>query len=146
MPAQYGKSPAQKHLERGELDEALDAATRVLDAGPDAGARFDRAQALDGLERFDEALDDLDEAVALDRDEATLDAFAVDDLYFACAVAAARRRAADGAALEDSRAALGRYATRFPEGAHVREAGEWDERLRGVRTSLLDKTVEVPDV
>lgn len=132
-------------IESGDYEEAVEAATKEIDGG-DGGPEplFDRATALELLERYDEAVADLEAAIAKNRAEKVIDPFVLDDTYFSALLGAskgvAERDRARGAAMLD------RYREILPDGAHVAESRDWQKRLRGEMPSLLDKTKDVDAV
>jgi tetratricopeptide (TPR) repeat protein len=130
---------AKKHIEQGDYDEAIAAATSEIEAG-DAGPEplFDRATAYELSERWAEAVDDLERAIDKNRTEKELDPFMLDDAYFSAALACARDEAK--ADLPKALARLDRYRELWPDGAHLFESEDWQKRLRGELPSLLDKT------
>jgi tetratricopeptide (TPR) repeat protein len=136
---------AKKHIEEGDYEEAIAAATEAIDAG-DAGPEplFDRATAYELVERFPEAVADFEAAIAKNKVEKELDPFALDDAYFSASLAAARAEA--GRDLRGALVRLDRYREVLPEGAHVAESRDWQKRLRGEMPSLLDKTKAVDAV
>ena len=134
MSGQYGSTKAGTLLRLGKFEEAIAAATDDLarDAANPEHV-FERARAHAAMERFDEALADLDQALALDEDAALLDRDEVDDTYFSTLLQAARKTAAR--APEEAVASLARYGKVWPSGSHGRDVIEWTRRLRGeVRT------------
>lgn len=136
---------AKKHIEDGEYDEAIAAATSEIEGGnASAEPLFDRATAYELSERFAEAVVDLEKAIALNREEKELDPFVLDDAYFTAALAAARAEAPSG--LAKALARLDRYREVLPEGEHVAESRDWQKRLKGELPSLLDKTKDVDQV
>lgn len=139
MAGRYGMSFAKKHIEDGEYEEAVAAATQAIDGG-DAGPEplVDRATAYDLLERHAEAVADFEQALERNRAEKELDPFLLDDAYFSATLACARVEAK--ADLEKALARLDRYRELLPEGAHVAESKDWQKRLKGEMPSLLDKT------
>jgi tetratricopeptide (TPR) repeat protein len=137
MAGRYGISFAKTLIEQGDYDEAVGAATKDIaegNHGPEP--LFDRATALELLERYAEAVTDFEAAIAQNRGDKELDPFVLDDAYFSALVAAAR---AEG---DPSRgvAMLERYRSVSPDGGHLGEATDWQKRLRGEMPSLLDKT------
>jgi tetratricopeptide (TPR) repeat protein len=136
---------AKKHIEDGEYEQAIAAATASIEEG-DAGPEplFDRATAYDLAERYLEAVDDFEAAIARNGAEQEIDPFTVDDAYFSALLSAARKEAsrdvARGVAL------LQRYLHHAPNGEHRAECGDWQRRLRGELPSLLDKTRDVDAV
>jgi hypothetical protein len=139
MAGRYGMSFAKKHIEEGDYEEAVAAATEAIDGG-DAGPEplFDRATALELLERFADAVVDLEAAIAKNAAEKELDPFVLDDTYFSALLGAAREKA--GTDAHAGAKMLDRYRELLPEGSHVAESRDWQKRLRGEMPSLLDKT------
>jgi tetratricopeptide (TPR) repeat protein len=130
---------AKKHIEDGEYDEAIAAATKSIEDG-DVGPEplFDRATAYDLAERYLEAVTDFEAAFARNGLEQEIDPFTIDDAYFSALLAAARKEAesdvAKGVTL------LQRYLQNAPKGEHVGDCQDWQKRLKGEMPSLLDKT------
>ncbi len=136
MAGRYGMSFAKKHIEEGDYEDAVAAATQAIEAG-DRGPEplFDRATAYELLERYEEAAADFEAAIATNRAVKELDPFVLDDAYFSALVAGAKVLSGAAAA-----AHLDRYAKTCPEGAHLADARDWQKRVRGEMPSLLDKT------
>lgn len=133
---------AKKHIEDGEYDEAIAAATQSIadgDAGPEP--LFDRATAYDLAERYLEAVADFEAAITKNGVEQEIDPFTIDDAYFSSLLSAARKEAekdvAKGVTL------LRRYMQFAPNGEHVGDCSDWQKRLEGKMPSLLDKTKDV---
>jgi tetratricopeptide (TPR) repeat protein len=139
MAGRYGISFAKKHIEQGEYEEAVAAATEEIASG-NTGPEplFDRATAYELLERYAEAVADFEKAIETNRTAKELDPFALDDAYFSATLAAARAEAPTD--LRRALARLDRYRELLPDGAHVAESFDWQKRLRGEMPSLLDKT------
>jgi tetratricopeptide (TPR) repeat protein len=139
MAGRYGISFAKKHIEQGDYEEAVAAATEEIESG-NAGPEplFDRATAYELLERYAEAVADFEKAIETNRTAKELDPFVLDDAYFSATLAAARAEAPTD--LRRALARLGRYRELLPDGAHVAESFDWQKRLRGEMPSLLDKT------
>jgi tetratricopeptide (TPR) repeat protein len=138
MGQTYGKSFAKGHIERGDYDDAVKAATQALtdgDAGPEP--YFDRGTALDLLERHAEAVVDFERAVEINGAEQEIDPFALDDAYFSAILSAAKKES-----IADARKRLARYRELLPEGEHVEDSKTWEKRLANELPSLLDKTVD----
>jgi len=133
---------AKKHIEDGDYEDAVKAATDAIEGG-DASPEplFDRGTALELLERYEEAVVDFERAIEKNAAVRELDPFALDDAYFSAALAAARAQAK--ADLGGAVARLARYREVLPEGAHAGESRDWEKRLRGELPSLLDKTRNV---
>ena len=89
---------AKKHIEDGEYDEAIAAATKSIEDG-DAGPEplFDRATALDLAERYVDAVTDFEAAITKNGAEQEIDPFTIDDAYFSALLSAARHRARQAA-------------------------------------------------
>lgn len=139
MAGRYGMSFAKKHIEEGDYEAAIAAATEEISGG-NAGPEplFDRGTAYDLAERFADAVEDFERAIAKNREEKELDPFVLDDAYFNAALAAARAEAP--ADLARALGRLDRYRKLWPDGAHVEESRDWQKRIKGELPSLLDKT------
>ena len=139
MAGRYGISFAKTLIEKGEYAEAVEAATREIEEGDDGPEPlFDRATDYELVERFAEAVVDLEAAVQKNRAAKEIDPFVLDDAYFSALLSAAKVEAehdrARGAAMLD------RYRELLPDGAHLAESRDWQKRLRGEMPSLLDRT------
>jgi tetratricopeptide (TPR) repeat protein len=130
---------AKKHIEDGEYDEAIAAATKSIEDG-DAGPEplFDRATAYDLAERHMEAVADFEAAIAKNGAEQEIDPFTIDDAYFSALLAAARKAAETDVA--KGLTLLERYMQVAPKGEHLGDCRDWQKRLKGEMPSLLDKT------
>ena len=136
MGHQYGRSRAAVLTDAGEFEAAVQAATGEIAREPESSEHlWDRAGALASLERYEEAVADLERAKALDAKTAVLDDDMLDDAYFSALLGAARATADVGAGC----AKLDRYATLFPSGRHVDDARDWQKRLRGELKSQFVK-------
>lgn len=145
MAGRYGMSFAKKHIEQGDYEEAIAAATEEIAGGNDGPEPlFDRGTAYELAERYAEAVADLEQAIGKNEAEKELDPFVLDDAYFSATLAAARAEAKDD--LAKALARLDRYRALLPEGAHAVESRDWQKRLRGELPSLLDKTKSVDSV
>lgn len=145
MAGRYGMSFAKKHIEQGDYEEAIAAATEAIDGGNvTAEALFDRGTAYELSERYVDAVRDFEVAIEKNTREKELDPFMLDDAYFSATLAAARAEAT--ADLGSALGRLDRYRDLLPEGAHVVESRDWQKRLRGEMPSLLDKTKDVDAV
>lgn len=142
MTGRYGMSFAKKHIEEGDYEEAVSAATEAIEGG-DAGPEplFDRATAYELSERYVEAVADLEAAIAKNRAAKELDPFVLDDAYFSASLAAARAESTRD--LPRALARLDRYRELLPDGSHLAESRDWQRRLRGELPSLLDKTKDL---
>lgn len=136
MADNYGVTFAQKLLQRGDYEQAVAAAEQHAAQDPQNPEPFhDRARALAALLRFEAAVADYARAVELDRTEAVLPDWEVDDGLFSTVVAW-------GQALSDVDAklrALGRYKEILPQGSHRAEAEEWSLRFRGLLPTTFIK-------
>jgi len=136
---------AKRHIEQGEYEEAIAAATEEIEGGNTAAEPlFDRATAYELCERYAEAVADFERAIEKNRAEKELDPFVLDDAYFSAVLAAARAEASTD--LQNALARLDRYREVWPEGSHVAESRDWQKRLRGELPSLLDKTKDIDSV
>jgi len=128
--------------EKGDYEEALDAAAKDIAARPANPEGYaDRAAAYDGLERYAEAAADLEQAIVLNRATRVLLLDDLDDAFFSALVGAAQVEAATS--VDAGVARLARYTEILPSGRHVAEASDWRKRIRGELKSLLDKTTEM---
>jgi tetratricopeptide (TPR) repeat protein len=138
MGHQYGRSAASVHLDNGDYEEALAAASEAIEREPEYSEHwFERASALAWLERYAESLGDFETARRFDQKTQVLEDDVVDDAYFSALLGAARAEAATDVAR--GCATLERYRVQFPAGRHVDDVGEWQERLRGERKSHFVK-------
>lgn len=145
MAGRYGMSFAKKHIEQGDYEEAIAAATEEIDGGDTSPEPlFDRGTAYELSERYVEAVADFERALEKNRTENELDPFVLDDAYFSATLAAARAESKTD--LVKAVARLDRYRELCPDGAHVAESRDWQKRLRGELPSLLDKTKDLDAV
>jgi len=128
----YGSLFSTKMIGDGRFDEAVGAATREIEAQPsDPEAYFNRAQALAGLERFEEAVADYQRSLSLDDRESGLDPEIVDDeLFFALRSLATSRKAEPAEAIR----IIERYREILPEGRHLDDIDKWIDSFNGVET------------
>jgi tetratricopeptide (TPR) repeat protein len=130
----YGQLRSRKLCTEGNFEEAIAAATAEIVTEPgEPEAYFNRAQALTGLDRFDEAAADYERALGMDASASALDPEAVDDeLFFTL------RRQAETLAANRERdravATIGRYLAILPEGRHVADVPKWIDALEGRET------------
>jgi tetratricopeptide (TPR) repeat protein len=145
MAGRYGMSFAKKHIEDGDYEEAVAAATRAIDGG-DHGPEplFDRGTANELLARYADAVADFERALEKNAAEQELDPFVLDDAYFSALLAAGQAEAK--ADMPKALARLDRYREILPQGAHLAESRDWQRRLKGELPSLLDKTKSVDAV
>jgi tetratricopeptide (TPR) repeat protein len=138
MAGRYGMSFAAELNEKGDYDEALEAATAAMqgaEANPEPFA--DRAAAYDGLERYAEAAKDLERALELNAAARLIDHDNLDDALFSALVGAAKVEAETS--VDAALAFLAQYPKVLPKGRHVADAEDWRKRLRGEMPSLLDE-------
>ena len=144
MAGRYGMSFAKKHIEEGDYEEAIAAATKSIDGG-DAGPEplFDRATAYDLVERYPEAVTDFEAAIAKNSVEQEIDPFTLDDAYFSARSRprARRRRATSPRASRSSSVTAD-----CTDGEHLAESRDWQKRLKGEMPTLLDKTKDIDAV
>lgn len=135
MSLQYGRSQAAALIDGEDYEAAVTAATEALAREPQNSEHwFERATALAWLERYEEACADFEKTKVLDVVTQVVEEEALDDGYFSSLLGAARTKdVTEGCAL------LQRYATVWPDGRHVQDAQEWQERLRGERKSHFVK-------
>src|SRR4029079_3597835 len=86
------------------------------------------ANAYAWLERYPEAVTDLEAALALDETAGVLETDVVDDAYFSALLGAAKAEARTS--MEAAERTLARYKTVLPGGRHLKDAAEWPDRLR----------------
>jgi tetratricopeptide (TPR) repeat protein len=139
MGGRYGMSFAAELMEKGKYEEAVDAATSAIAADAANPEPFaDRAAAYDYLERYADAVGDLEKALALNAAAPVIDQDNLDDAFFSALVGAAKIDAETS--VDAGVALLARYGQVLPAGRHVKDAEDWRKRLRGELKSLLDKT------
>jgi tetratricopeptide (TPR) repeat protein len=136
MGHQYGMSRASVFNEAGEFEAALEASTQEIARESENSEHYwDRASALSSLERYDEAVAEFERAKKVDAKSQVLDDDMLDDAYFSALLGAARQESD----IERGCAKLARYATVYPAGRHVDDAGDWQKRLRGELKSTFVK-------
>ena len=129
MTGRYGMSFAAKMIQEGKYAEAIEEATRaVARDDEDPAPLVERANAYALLERYPEAVKDLETAIALDETAGVLETDVVDDAYFSALLGAAKLEAKTS--LEAADKTLARYATVLPAGRHLADAAAWPNRLR----------------
>ena len=136
---------AKKHIEEGDYEQAIAAATSSIEGG-DTGPEplFDRATAHDLAERYLDAVSDFEGAITKNGEAQEIDPFTIDDAYFSALLSAARQEA--GRDVAGGVTLLRRYMQFAPKGEHLAECADWQKRLRGELPSLLDKTKDVDAV
>jgi tetratricopeptide (TPR) repeat protein len=128
----YGALFSSKLVLEGRLDDAIAAATSEIATQPDEPeAYFNRAQALSGLERFEEAVADYEKALSMDDSASSVDPETIDDeLFFALRSAAAAHKGDAAAAIH----ILERYRRILPAGRHLDDIAKWVDSFNGVET------------
>jgi len=130
MAGRYGMTFAAKLIQEGKYAEAVEEASRaVARDDEDPAALVDRAAAYAWLERYPEAVRDLEAALALDQTAGVLETDVVDDAYFSALLGAAKAEARTS--IEAAERTLARYGTVLPGGRHLEDAALWPARLRG---------------
>jgi tetratricopeptide (TPR) repeat protein len=130
MAGRYGMTFAAKLIQEGKYAEAVEEASRaVARDDEDPAALVDRASAYAWLERYPEAVRDLEAALALDQTAGVLDLDVVDDAYFSALLGTAKAEALTS--IEAAARTLERYKTILPDGRHLEDAALWPQRLRG---------------
>ena len=128
----YGALASTVLVSSGHFEEALKRATAEIAALPDEPeAYFNRAQALVGLQRWDEAVADCEAALQLDASASGLDPAALDDELFSALrhLAVSRKDRPD-----EALAVLARYRALLPGGRHIGDLATWEDHVRGVET------------
>ena len=91
MAGRYGMTFAAKLIQQGKYAEAVEEASRAVARDEeDPAALVDRASAYAWLERYPEAVRDLEAALALDQVAGVLESDVVDDAYFSALLGAAK--------------------------------------------------------
>lgn len=141
MADNYGVTFAQKHLQRGDYEKALEAAEQHAQQDPQSPEPFhDRARALAMLGRHEDAVDDYGRAIGLDLVEQILQDWEVDDGLFSTVLAWAQSLPAEQPGLVDEQLRiLQRYRDLMPAGRHLQEASEWALRFRGLLKTTFVK-------
>ena len=94
MAGRYGMSFATKMIQEGKYAEAIEEATRAVARDEeDPAPLVERASAYAWLERYPEAVKDLEAAIALDEAAGVLETDVVDDAYFSALLGAAKLEA-----------------------------------------------------
>lgn len=128
----YGALFSTKLVADGKYDEAVTRATQEIASDPaEPEARFNRAQALVGLGRLEEAIADYTHALSLDSSDSSLDPAQVDDELFDALRTLALAHKADRAL---ALATLERYRAIVPEGRHVGDIAKWADHVNGIET------------
>jgi tetratricopeptide (TPR) repeat protein len=141
MGGRYGMSFAAELMDKGKYEEAIDAATSAIEVENENPEPFaDRAAAYDYLERYAEAVGDLEKALALNAAAPVIDQDNLDDAFFSALVGAAKVDAETS--VDAAVALLARYRQVLPAGRHLQDSEDWRKRLRGELKSFLDKTTD----
>lgn len=136
MADNYGVTFAQKHLQRGDYKEAVEAATQHAAQDTTSPEPYhDRARAHALLENYEQSIADYQKALELDREEQILQDWEVDDGLFSTVLSWAQAQREEAKQL----AVLAHYAKLLPKGRHVREAEEWSQRFRGLLKTTFVK-------
>jgi tetratricopeptide (TPR) repeat protein len=129
MAGNYGMSFAAKMIEQGRYAEAIEEASRAAARDDeDPVPLVERASAYAWLERYPQAVTDLEAALVLDEAAGVLEIDVVDDAYFSALLGAAKVEARSS--LETAVQTLARYGTVLPAGRHLADAAAWPARLR----------------
>jgi tetratricopeptide (TPR) repeat protein len=129
MAGRYGMSFAAKMIEQGKYAEAIEEATRAVARDEeDPAPLVERGSAYAWLERYPEAVRDLEAALALDETAGVLEIDVVDDAYFSALLGAAKVEAQTS--LDTAVRMLARYQAVLPAGRHLADAAAWPDRLR----------------
>lgn len=132
----YGVTFAQKLLSRGQYEEAIKEATAHARREPESPEPYhDRARAYGLLNRYQEAYEDYQTAIELDRVEQILPDHEIDDGVFSLLIAWAQSLPSK----EEQIATVRRYPTLLPQGSHLAEAHEWEQRFAGLLKSTWAK-------
>jgi regulator of sirC expression with transglutaminase-like and TPR domain len=126
----YGVLHSTKLVAHGRFAEAVAQATREIELSPEEPeALFNRAQALVGLQRLEEALADYARVLGADLSASGLDMAVVDDeLFDTLRTLAVQQRNDPQRAL----ATLERYRTLVPDGRHVDDVKKWSDNIKGI--------------
>lgn len=126
----YGQLRSTKLVSEGRFEEAVARAVEEIAAMPDdPEAHFNRAQALAGLGRWEEAVGAYETALGMDASESGLDPDTLDDeLFFALRSLALAQRDDRARAI----ATLERYRALLPAGRHVGDLATWTDHINGV--------------
>ena len=129
MAGRYGMSFAAKLIQEGKYLEAVEEATRAAARDEeDPAPLVERANAYAWLERYAEAVKNLEAALVLDETAGVLEVDVVDDAYFSALLGASKLEARTS--LEAAGRTLARYGAVLPAGRHLADAAAWPERLR----------------
>jgi tetratricopeptide (TPR) repeat protein len=140
MADNYGVTFAQKLIQQGNYEEAILAANKHLVQDPASPEPYhDRARALAGLGRFEEAVADYAQAIQRDETEHVLQDWEVDDGLFSLLVAWAQSLGEAGKASAAQVAIMERYAQLLPSGQHRADAADWILRFKGLLKSTFVK-------
>ena len=136
MADNYGVTFAQKHLQHGDYQQAITAASTHAEQDPGNPEPFhDRARAHALLGQYEQSVADYAHALKLDQKEQILQDWEVDDGLFSTVLSWAQA----GSEVEHKLAILKRYAELIPGGRHLKEAEEWALRFRGLLKTTFVK-------
>ncbi len=131
-PMSYGELFSTRLVAEQRFEDAVKQATEEIETDPDEPeAWFNRAQALSGLGRLEEAAHDYGKALGRDASASNMDPAALDDELFDVL-----KRLALAKKSEPSAAAgyLTRYQDLLPEGRHLSDIPKWLAHLNGEET------------
>jgi hypothetical protein len=132
MTQNYGGSFAQRLIDQGQFDEAVESAnTAIARDADDPEPLVDRAMAYLGLDRFADAVGDLEAALKLDVAAQVLETDFVDDTLFTALLGDARKLSSTDRSAAVAR--LSHYSTIFPRGRHAADVTRFTAQLRGER-------------
>lgn len=132
----YGQSFAAKYLKEGKYDEALRAADEQLEMAPeDPDALLERAQIYLALERYEDAVRDIEACLVHNEEAQSADEDVIDDTLFTALVDWAKTIAPQDP--ERAVALLQRYTAIHPKGGKAESLAEWTRYLRGESKILV---------
>jgi tetratricopeptide (TPR) repeat protein len=136
MADNYGVTFAQKLLQHGDYQQAVEAASKHAEQDPSNPEPYhDRARAQALLGCHEEAVADYARALEIDKEAQVLQDWEVDDGLFSTLLAWAQA----SPEVERQLQILRRYAELIPGGRHLREAEEWSLRFRGLLKTTFVK-------
>ncbi len=140
MADNYGVTFAQKLIQRGDYEAAVQAADKHAQQDPKSPEPYhDRARALSLLGRFEQSVADYARAIELDTEECVLQDWEVDDGLFSTLVSWGQSLGEPGKAESAQVAIMQRYRQMLPKGQHLTEAEQWILRFRGLLKSTFVK-------
>lgn len=128
----YGELFSTRLVAEQRFEDAVKQASLEIETDPDEPeAWFNRAQALSGLGRLEEAARDYGEALGRDASASNMDPAALDDELFDVLKRLALAKKADPSAAAGY---LTRYQDLLPEGRHLSDIPKWLAHLNGEET------------